>query len=240
MKKLFFLAIAALLAVSLNAQEVQETTVAIGNLNAPAFTLSLQKDKKVVQSALEERFKEAKLKIKKSEGFDASLGAIFPEIAPSPINLYTKVDGNSKSCVVTVCAMSTDLSANQQTINSNVVNFLNNFNQYLIKREAAAQLKVAQNTLKKAEKEKKDADSDLAKLEKTASSYQKKADKIESNIRKWEDNIADAQKDLKQVNADLDKATNGKLPEAKKRVQDADQAVIDAKALVQKWQQLAQ
>lgn len=124
MKKLFFLAIAAILAVSLNAQEVTETTVAIGNLNVPAYTLTLQKDKKVVQNALEQRLKDAKLKTKKSEGFEASLGAIFSEIAPMPINLYTKVDGNSKTSTVTVCAMSTDLSANQQTINTNVVNFL--------------------------------------------------------------------------------------------------------------------
>lgn len=240
MKKLFFLAIAAILAVSLNAQEVTETTVAIGNLNVPAYTLTLQKDKKVVQNALEQRLKDAKLKTKKSEGFEASLGAIFSEIAPMPINLYTKVDGNSKTSTVTVCAMSTDLSANQQTINTNVVNFLNNFNHYLIKREAAEQLGIAQNNLKKAQKDQKNAASELAKLEKSTKKSRKKIDKLEVNIRKWEKDIANAEKEMKKLNTDIEKATNGKLPEAEKKVQNADKAVIEAQAIVEKWRQLAQ
>lgn len=240
MKRLFAFAIAVLMVASLNAQDINESTVRIGNLNAPAYSLTLQKDKKVVQKALDQRFKDAKLKTKKSEGFDACLGAIFQEIAPSPINLYTKVDGNSKECTLTVCAMSNDLSANQQSINSNVVLFLNNFKQYLAKREAAEQLAIAQEALEKAQKEQKSATSELARLEKIASKNRKKIEDLQSRIKKWQQNINDAEIDIRKYNSDIEKATNGKLPEAQKRVEDAGQAVKEAQATVEKWQKLAQ
>ena len=240
MKRLFVLAIAALMVASLNAQEVKETTVAIGSLNAPAYTLTLQTDKKVVQDALEQRLKDAKLKTKKSEGFQASLGAVFQEIAPTPINFYYKIDGNSKSTTMTVCAMSTDLSANQQTINSNVVNFLNNFTQYLTKREAAKQLVVAQDALKKAQKEQKNAASDLAKIEKSTEKTRKKIEELDKNIKKWQDNIAEAEKNVRKYNAEIEKSTGSKLTDAQKRVQQADKAVNEAESNVEKWRQLAQ
>lgn len=240
MKRFFVLAITALMALSLNAQEVKETTVAIGNLNVPAYTLTIQKDKKLVQKALEQRLKEAKLKTKKADGFEASLGAVFAEISSTPINFYTKVDGNSKSSTVTVCAISTDLSANQQTINNNVVNFLKNFSQYVDKREAAEHLEEAQEALKKAEKEKKNAEADLAKLEKAAKKSQDKIADLQSDIEKWNKNIANAEKEIKDLNADIDKATNGKIPDAKKRVQEAEKAFEEAQAIVEKYRKLAE
>lgn len=60
------------------------------------------------------------------------------------------------------------------------------------------------------------------------------------NIRKWEKDIANAEKEMKKLNTDIEKATNGKLPEAEKKVQNADKAVIEAQAIVEKWRQLAQ
>lgn len=239
MKRLFAFAIAVMMVVGLYAQDINETTVRIGNLNAPAYVLTLQKDKKVVQKALDQRLKDAKLKTKKSEGFDACLGAVFQEIASSPINFYTKVDGNSKECTLTVCAMSNDLSANQQSINSNVVLFLNNFTQYLAKREAAEQLAIAQENLEKAQKEQKNANSELARLEKIASKNRKRIEDLESRIKKWQQNINEAEIDIRKYNSDIEKSTNGKLPEAQKRVENADQAVKEAQADAEKWQKLA-
>ena len=239
MKRLFVFAIAAMMAASLNAQDVSESSVRIGNLNAPAYTLTLQKDKKVVQKALDQRLKDAKLKTKKSEGFDACLGVIFQEIAPTPINLYTKVDGNSKECTLMVCAMSNDLSANQQVINRNVSSFLNNFTKYLAKREAAEQLAIAQEDLEKAQKEQKAATSELNRLEKVAAKNRKKIEDLQKRIKKWQQSISDAETDIRKYNSDIEKATNGKLPEAQKRVENANQAVNEAQATVEKWQKLA-
>lgn len=240
MKRIFALAFAALLAVNLNAQEISETTVAIGNLNVPAYTLTLQKDKKMVQKALDQRLKDAKLKTKKSDGFDACLGVVFFDIAPTSINFYTKVEGNSKSSAVTVCAISTDLSANQQTVNANVVAFLMGFDQYVAKREAAEQLEDAKDALKKAEKEQKNAASDLAKLEKATEKDRAKVADLQKDIEKWQKNITKAEKDIKELNEKIDKATDGKLPDAQKRVQEAEKAVNEAKAVVEKYQQLAE
>lgn len=240
MKRIFVLAITALMALSLNAQEVKETTVTIGNLNIPAYTLTLQKDKKMVQKALEQRLKESKVKTKKSDGYEASLGVVFADIASTPINFYTKVDGNSKSATVTVCAISKDLSVNQQNINQGVMNFLNNFTKYVDKMEATEQLEAAQEALKKAEKEKKNADSDLAKLQKATEKDRAKVADLQKDIEKWQKNISDAEKDIKDLNSKIDKATDGKLPDAEKRVQEAEKAVSEAQAIVEKYQQLAE
>ena len=240
MKKLFVLAIAALMAVNLNAQEVTEGTVAIGSLKAPAYTLTLQKDKKFVQNCFEKRLKEAKLKTKKSEGFDACLGAVVPEIAATPINLYTKVDGRGNSSTVTICAMSSDLSANQQTINTNVVKYLNNFTRYVEKCEAAEQLAIAQEALKKAQKEQKTASSELAKMEKATKKSNQKIDDLQKNIEKYRNSIAEAEKEIEKCRYDIEKTTKGKLPETQKRVEEANKAVKDAEATVEKYQKLAQ
>ena len=240
MKKLFVLAITALMVLNLTAQEVRETTVSIGNLNVPAYTLTLQKDKKMVQKALDQRLKDAKLKTKKTDGFEASLGAVFYDIAPTAINFYTKVEGNSKSTTLTVAAISTDLSANQQTVNANVVAFLRGFDLYVAKREAAEQLEDAKDALKKAEKEQKNAAADLAKLEKATEKDRAKVTDLQKDIEKWQKNITKAEKDIKELNEKIEKATDGKLPDAQKRVQEAEKAVNEAKAVVEKYQRLAE
>ena len=240
MKKISVLTITALMAAAVNAQDVKEVTVTIGNLKVPAYTMTIQKDKKMVQNAMDLLLKESKLKTKKADGFEACLDKVIEEIAPTPINFYTKVEGNGKSATVTVCAISTDLSANQQNINSKVVKFLNGFAQYVNKYEASLQLEEAQKLLKKAEKEQKNALDDLEKLQKNVKKDQEKIADLQKDIAKWNKNIKEAEKDIKELNNKIDKATDGKLPSAQKRVQEAEQAVNDAKAVVEKYQQLAQ
>ncbi len=240
MKKILALTLIALMAVNLNAQEIKETTVTIGNLNVPAYTMTIEKDKKMVQDAMEQRLKDAKLKTKKTDGYEASLGKVFEEIASTPINFYTKVEGNSRSATVTVCAISTDLSANQQGINANVATFLKNYARYIEKLEAAKHLEEAQNVLKKAEKEQKNAVSDLEKMEKNVKKDQEKIADLQKDVAKWKKDIADAEKNIKELKDKIEKATDGKLPDAQKRVQEAEKAVNEARVVVEKYQQLAQ
>ena len=240
MKRLIIFVLTAVMAVNLMAQEVQETTANIGNLTVPAYSMTLQKDKKVVQDALEQRLKEAKIKLKRSEGYEASLGKVFTDIAPTPVNFYTKVEGNSNQATITVCAISTDLSASQSTINANVVTFMKNLAAYTEKREAQALLELSLSTLKKAEKEQKSANSDLAKLEKTT---QKDRDEIASrqkDIEKYRKEIEKAEKEIKELNAKVEKNTGNKLDEARKRVDEANKMVETAKNDVEKYRQLAQ
>ena len=240
MKRLFLFAIAALMAVTLNAQDIKEGTASIGNLKAPAYTLTLQKDKKFVQKCFEQRLKDSKIKTKKSEGYDACLGVVFPEVSHSPINIYTKVDGKGDSSTVTVCAMSSDLSVNQQTINTNLVAFLTSFTRYVDKCEAAEQLVIAQEGLKKAQKEQKSATSELARMEKATKKSTQKIDELQKNIEKYRTSITEAEKEIEKLNFDIEKATNGKLPETQKRVEEANRAVKDAEANVERLQKLAQ
>ena len=125
-------------------------------------------------------------------------------------------------------------------INQGVMNFLNNFTKYVDKMEATEQLEAAQEALKKAEKEKKNADSDLAKLQKATEKDRAKVADLQKDIEKWQKNISDAEKDIKDLNSKIDKATDGKLPDAEKRVQEAEKAVSEAQAIVEKYRQLAE
>lgn len=239
MKRFFVLALTAMMAMNLMAQEVKETQVKIGDLNVTAYTMTLQKDKKTVQKALEQRLKEAKLKTKKTDGFEASLGKVFSEISSTPVNFYSKVDGNSSNATVTVCAMATDLSANQSNINSNLTRFLQNFAQYVEKVEAAAQLEIEQDNLKKAEKEYKSANSDLEKLQKNTKKDQEKIVDLQKDIEKWQKNIQSAEKEINSRKANIEKNSGNKLTDAQKRVQEAEKNVNSAKTEVEKYRELA-
>lgn len=240
MKKIIALAVVTFMTISLFAQEIKETNVTLNNLNFPAYTLSLQKDKKMVQEYLERRLKEAKLKTKKEDGFETSWGVVFSEIAPTPINFHYKVEGNSKSATVTVFAISTDLSINQSNINQGVFNFLKNFTQYVNKAEAADKLEDAESVLKKAVKTQASAAADIAKLEKSTEKNRSKIADLQKDIEKWKKNIAEAEKDIKELNADIEKRTKGKLTDAQKRLQEADKAVGEAQAVVERLRQQAQ
>ena len=158
-KKVIVLALAAFIGTSLMAQTVQETTTMVGEKTVTAYTVSLQKDVKMVQEAMNQRLKDAKLKTKKSEGFIAALDQVFTDISQNSLSLYTKVEEQGKRkdkvTVVTVCAISNDLTISQSAINGNVRNFVQNFVQYINKYEAGQQMEAEQANLKKAEAERK-------------------------------------------------------------------------------------
>ena len=61
-KSMLLVLCATLLGINAMAQTVQEATVQVGTLTVPAYTLSVEKDVKLVQNALNQRFKDAKLK----------------------------------------------------------------------------------------------------------------------------------------------------------------------------------
>lgn len=242
-KKVIVLALAAFIGTSLMAQTVQETTTMVGEKTVTAYTVSLQKDVKMVQEAMNQRLKDAKLKTKKSEGFIAALDQVFTDISQNSLSLYTKVEEQGKRkdkvTVVTVCAISNDLTISQSTINGNVHNFLQNFIQYINKYEAGQQMEAEQANLKKAEKAAGKAAAAVTDLENDITKAQKKIEDRRKDIEKYQQKIADCENEIADLQKSIEKNT-GKKAEAERKAEEANQNVKAAESEVEKYRQMTE
>ncbi len=242
-KKVIVLALAAFIGTSLMAQTVQETTTMVGEKTVTAYTVSLQKDVKMVQEAMNQRLKDAKLKTKKSEGFIAALDQVFTDISQNSLSLYTKVEEQGKRkdkvTVVTVCAISNDLTISQSTINGNVHNFLQNFIQYINKYEASQQMEAEQANLKKAEKAAGKAAAAVTDLENDITKAQKKIEDRRKDIEKYQQKIADCEKEIADLQKSIEKNT-GKKAEAERKAEEANQNVKAVEGEVEKYRQMSE
>lgn len=242
-KKVIALALAAFMGVNLMAQSVLETTAMVGEKTVTAYTISMQKDVKIVQEAMNQRLKDAKLKTKKSEGYIAALDQVFGEISQTSMSLYTKVEEQGKRkdkvAVVTVCAISNDLTISQSTINSNVRNFVQDFAQYVNKYEANQNMQAEQANLKKAEKAADKAAAVVMGLDKDITKAQKKIEDKRKEIEKLQQKIADCEKEIADLEKSIEKNT-GKKADAEKKANDAQQNVRAAEGEVEKYRQLSE
>lgn len=242
-KKVIVLALAAFIGTSLMAQTVQETTTMVGEKTVTAYTVSLQKDVKMVQEAMNQRLKDAKLKTKKSEGFIAALDQVFTDISQNSLSLYTKVEEQGKRkdkvTVVTVCAISNDLTISQSAINGNVHNFLQNFVQYINKYEAGQQMEAEQANLKKAEKAAGKAAAAVTDLENDITKAQEKIEDRRKDIEKYQQKIADCEKEIADLQKSIEK-NSGKKAEAERKAEEANQNVKAVEGEVEKYRQLSE
>ena len=167
MKKLLLLPAMLMAFTMVMAQNIEAKSVQVGTVTAPGFSVTIQKKTDLVQDAMNKRLKDAGLKTKKSEGFIAALDQLFAEIATDPINLYTKVEKDSKnSATVTVCVIPTDLTADRETMQANVRRFVEGLVQYVNKYEAQNNMEAEQGNLKKAQKSQSKAVAAVEKLDK--------------------------------------------------------------------------
>lgn len=242
-KKVIALALAAFMGVNLMAQSVLETTAMVGEKTVTAYTISMQKDVKIVQEAMNQRLKDAKLKTKKSEGYIAALDQVFGEISQTSMSLYTKVEEQGKRkdkvAVVTVCAISNDLTISQSTINSNVRNFVQDFAQYVNKYEANLNMQAEQANLKKAEKAADKAAAVVTGLDKDITKAQKKIEDKRKEIEKLQQKIADCEKEIADLEKSIEKNT-GKKADAEKKANDAQQNVRAVEGEVEKYRQMSE
>ena len=242
-KKVIALALAAFIGTSLMAQSVQETTAMVGEKTVTAYTVSLQKDVKMVQEAMNQRLKDAKLKTKKSEGYVAALDQMYAEISNATMSLYTKVEEQGKRkdkvTVVTVCAISNDLTISQNVINGNVRNFVEGFAQYVSKFEAGQQMEAEQANLKKAEKAAGKAAAVVTGLESDITKAQKKIEDRRKDIEKYQQKIADCEKEIADLEKSIEKNT-GKKAEAERKAEEANQNVKAVEGEVEKYRQMTE
>ena len=245
MKKIFTFAVAALMTLGLAAQSVTESTLQVGGLTVPAATVTLQKDPKMVQDAMIQYLKDAKLKPQKDEqGYYVCANAFIEDIAINDINFYTLVTAQGKKknreAVVSVCALSSNLAMNDPSaMRAGAMRWLSGFVSYIDRYQAGLDMKAEQDNLKKAEKEASKAAADLAAIDKKiAKNEQKIADK-QKEIKKYQDKIKDCEKEIKNLQADIDK-TQGKRDAAEKKVDAANQNVNQVQGEVDRYRQMAE
>ena len=240
-KKCILLVATILLGMSLKAQNVEETTIAVGDLTVPAYRIAIDKEAKVVQNAMNQRLKEAKLKTKNTDGYVACIKQVFAEVATTPISLYTKVEEQGRkgerSTVLTVSALSTDLTIDQVAMNNNVRMFVAAFPQYVDRYEAQTQLAAEQQKLKQAQKAQSAAAAAMAAVEKSMSSDQKAISKKTKEIEKLNKKLASLQKEVASLEAGLEKYSDKKAS-AEQKLNEANEAVSAAQAAVDRFEQL--
>ena len=245
MKKALTLAVAAFMALSLAAQSVTESTMPVGGLTVPAASVSIQKDAKMVQDAMIQYLKDAKLKPQKDEqGYYVCTNAFIEEIAISDINFYTYVQsqGSKKNpeALVTVSALSSNLALNDPTtMRENAKRWLAGFVSYVDRFEANLNMQAEQSNLKKAEKEAAKAAAGVAAIDKKIAKNQKKIADKEKEIKKLQQKIKDCENDIKKLNADIDKI-QGKRGDAEKKVEAANQNVEQVQGEVDRYRQMSE
>ncbi|MBR1850440.1 MAG: hypothetical protein IJ789_03605 [Bacteroidales bacterium] len=242
-KKVFLLSLSVVMAFGLKAQTIMESTAKIGELTVPAFVMSVDKDVKLTQDAMRQRLKDTKLKVKNEEGYVAILDQVVPEIAPTPIKFYTKVEEmgkrKDKTTMVTVSAYSNDMTIDQMTMQVNVRSFLQEFATYVNKYEAQQNMLNEEGNLKKAQKDAATAASNLDKIDKSIAADQQKIADKKAEIEKYKQKIKDCEKEIKDLEASIEKS-NGKRVDAQQKVDKAGESVRQIEGEVDKYRQQAQ
>ena len=243
MKKLILLPALLLAFGSAFAQKVESKNVQIGSITPQGFTVTIEKNVDLVKDAMEQRLDDAKLKTKKSEGFIAALDQVFTDISQNSLSLYTKVEEQGKRkdkvTVVTVCAISNDLTISQSAINGNVRNFVQNFVQYVNRYEAGQQMEAEQANLKKAEKAAGKAAAAVTDLENDITKAQKKIEDRRKDIEKYQQKIADCEKEIADLQKSIEK-NSGKKAEAERKAEEANQNVKAVEGEVEKYRQMSE
>lgn len=239
-KKLLLFSVALVIFAGARSQNVESFNAQIGPVTAPAFSVKIEKEERLVQNAMVQRLKEADLKTQKLDGYTACIDQLFADIATIPINLYTKVERTSKnSCVVTVCAIPTDLTVNKESIQENSRRFLEKFVAYVNRFEASGFLGEAQEVLKKAQKKLESAESAVTKIDKKIKDDQEDIADKQKEIAKYNEKIKDSQADIKKIEEKISKRQQEK-EDALKEVDKARGVVNDALKEVEKYQKMVQ
>lgn len=242
MKKIVCLAVAALMTLGLAAQSVTESTLQIGGLTVPAATVTLQKDAKLVQDAMIQYLKDAKLKPQKDDqGYYVCTNAFIEEIAIHDINFYTLVTKSGKQeATVSVCALSSNLALNDpSTLRAGALRWLGGFVPYVDRYEASLNMQAQQDNLKKAEKQADKAAANVAAIDKKIAKKEKKIADLEKSIKKHQKDIQKCEKKIKELEADIEKTT-GKRADAERKVDAANQNVNNVQGEVERYRQMTE
>ena len=242
MKKTFLFFLAALLFVSVNAQNVTETTAQYKDYTIPAFSVSVKQEKDLVADAVQQRLKDAGLKTGKSSGHITAENQTFTEIFSQPIDFYAKIEEEGRKSnrvtIITFFAKSPNLSISQNELNVNVRRFAENFPNFVDRYEASQRVNAESKNLEKAQKAQSKAASSLASIEKNITSDQEKIAKKEAEIAKLQKKIEELQNDINNLNANIEK-NNSKKNDAQDKLNQANKDVQNVEGELNRYRQQA-
>ena len=243
MKKIAIFFMAVMLITAVTAQNVEETTVQLGELTVPAFTVSVPQNEKMVQDAMKQRLKEANLKTEKSNGYIVSINQVFNELSSVPVNFYYKIEDQGRradhTTLITVLAMTSNTGADEPSLKGNLNRFLGNFVQYVARTEAQTQLASEEKALKKAQKEYDAATKNLEKAEKEITSNEGKIADKKKDIEKLTSKIEGFQGDISKL-----EDANAKMADKKAKYETAASEALsnlkEVEANVEKYKAILQ
>lgn len=240
-KKMIIFAMVAMIGLEVMAQNAEESVTMVGQLTVPAYKITMDKDVKLVRSAVEARMRDAKLKTRNIEGYVASVEQIIPEIAPVPVNLYAKVEEQGKKkdrvTVVTMCVLTSDLTIDQTEMKKNLRNYLEGTPAYVMRYEASLNMQAEEKNLKQAEKAASVAVSELTGIDKSISSDQKKIKDKQAEIVKLQAKIKDLENEIKGLEQGLEKK-GVKRMEAENKVNEKQRDVDARQSEVERYREL--
>jgi hypothetical protein len=188
------------------AQNVNGTSVQIGTITAPGYSVNMQRDVRTVEEALTKRLKEADVKVKKDDGFVMVLDQLVGEIASDPINLYAKVEKDGRNaCVFTLCVIPSNLGIDQTAIQTGARRYAESMARYVDRYVAQGQMEEEKDNLKKATKATAKAAAAVEKLDRKVVSDQEKIADKKADIQKYQQKIAELQEDIKKLEANISK-----------------------------------
>ena len=240
MKKHILSFIAGIIATTaVMAQTINSTSVQIGDIAIPAFTITVPQDEDLVEDALKQKFKEAKVKTTKAHGYVAVIGQTFGAIGSSPVNFYTKLEGagrrGKQGTTITFAAMASDVSVNQELVSSNTRDALSEFAQYVDHYEASQLLEEEQKKVQKAQKNLESAQKKAEGLAKDMEKAQSKISSKKDDIVKLNNKVTDIKKEITSLESEIRKTTEKKA-EIDKQVEEAAQQLKNAQAEMQKYE----
>lgn len=175
MKKILSIAILFCLSLftasKLHAQEVSEANIKFAKMERPGFLATYPYSKGIVENALRSRLEKAGLgKPKSQKSFASYQGVNWTEVASGQVDVYWKVDANSKdnnSTIIMLVSKGYDNyigTTSDATVAAAIKNFLNSLSPDIKSGQLMADIGAQEEIVRKAEKEYKDVDEEGNKL----------------------------------------------------------------------------
>lgn len=242
MKKLITILAVIMVSTISMAQNIQETTVQVGQITVPAFTVSIAQDEDRASSLMKKQFKEWGVSTTRSNGYVMSIAEVISDLSAAPINFYSKIEEtgrrDNKATVITVAAVSSNLSVEQSTLNASVRQFLTSFVQRVAQDEANEKSAEIQKKLDKATKVAAAAAATIATIDKDIAKRQGKIDSKKKDMEKLQAKMDKLQKEITEDEAEIQKY-NTKKEEYTKKATAANQDVEAISAELEKYKSIA-
>lgn len=204
MRKLFLVCSVSLLSFNLLAQQAQQSTIKVEGRQAPAWTLELKEDKKLVEKVLLDQFSETGLqKFRKDKGFRSVKGGVWTIIGSEQRDVYYKIKGNKKKATVEIFAATgyTNYLSPQNHAEQfkAIQTFLNDLEAKVQEEKHLSQVNNLKEQISISEKQVSAKRKENEKMQKNIESLQKKVESNNKEVEKHQSLLEKLRGDLRAI-----------------------------------------